>query len=163
MEIREPFLRPELADRLAAMLNFNLQQLCGPKCEPSGGGSRVGWTSRAWGRCAPLSVVVERVDELRSWNYGMGDYPFPGRELCRLPGTLVCGSRFLPINSLGVVNLLDDLFIQVYYIRFTLLLIFNNIYCITNIFIASLRTLTCNWINPLIISGPCVTINRCTL
>ena len=33
MEIREPFLRPELADRLAAMLNFNLQQLCGPKCE----------------------------------------------------------------------------------------------------------------------------------
>ena len=22
----------ELADRLAAMLNFNLQQLCGPKC-----------------------------------------------------------------------------------------------------------------------------------
>ncbi|XP_043227307.1 ubiquitin conjugation factor E4 B-like [Amphibalanus amphitrite] len=32
MEIKEPFLRPELADRLAAMLNFNLQQLCGPKC-----------------------------------------------------------------------------------------------------------------------------------
>jgi len=31
-EIKEPFLRPELADRLAAMLNFNLQQLCGPKC-----------------------------------------------------------------------------------------------------------------------------------
>ncbi|XP_048581218.1 ubiquitin conjugation factor E4 B isoform X2 [Nematostella vectensis] len=29
---REPFLRPELIDRLAAMLNFNLQQLCGPKC-----------------------------------------------------------------------------------------------------------------------------------
>ena len=23
----------ELADRLAAMLNFNLQQLCGPKCK----------------------------------------------------------------------------------------------------------------------------------
>ena len=36
MEIREPFLRPELADRLAAMLNFNLQQLCGPKCECRG-------------------------------------------------------------------------------------------------------------------------------
>lgn len=33
MQIQEPFLRPELADRLAAMLNFNLQQLCGPKCE----------------------------------------------------------------------------------------------------------------------------------
>jgi ubiquitin conjugation factor E4 B len=30
--IVEPFLRPELADRLAAMLNFNLTQLCGPKC-----------------------------------------------------------------------------------------------------------------------------------
>lgn len=29
---KEPFLRPELVDRLAAMLNFNLQQLCGPKC-----------------------------------------------------------------------------------------------------------------------------------
>ncbi|XP_065842413.1 ubiquitin conjugation factor E4 B-like isoform X2 [Oscarella lobularis] len=27
-----PFLRPELIDRLAAMLNFNMQQLCGPKC-----------------------------------------------------------------------------------------------------------------------------------
>lgn len=32
-DIKEPFLRPELADRLAAMLNFNLQQLCGPKCK----------------------------------------------------------------------------------------------------------------------------------
>uniref|UniRef100_T1ISF9 Ubiquitin conjugation factor E4 B n=1 Tax=Strigamia maritima TaxID=126957 RepID=T1ISF9_STRMM len=32
-EIKDPFLRPELADRLAAMLNFNLQQLCGPKCK----------------------------------------------------------------------------------------------------------------------------------
>ncbi|XP_055958481.1 ubiquitin conjugation factor E4 B [Patella vulgata] len=32
-EIKEPFLRPELADRLAAMMNFNLQQLCGPKCK----------------------------------------------------------------------------------------------------------------------------------
>ncbi|XP_049949366.1 ubiquitin conjugation factor E4 B [Schistocerca serialis cubense] len=31
--IKEPFLRPELVDRLAAMLNFNLQQLCGPKCK----------------------------------------------------------------------------------------------------------------------------------
>ncbi|XP_070562106.1 ubiquitin conjugation factor E4 B-like isoform X2 [Ptychodera flava] len=30
--IQEPFLRPELASRLAAMLNFNLQQLCGKKC-----------------------------------------------------------------------------------------------------------------------------------
>lgn len=32
-EIKEPFLRPELVDRLAAMLNFNLQQLCGSKCK----------------------------------------------------------------------------------------------------------------------------------
>lgn len=32
-QIREPFLRTELADRLAAMLNFNLTQLCGPKCK----------------------------------------------------------------------------------------------------------------------------------
>lgn len=32
-EIKEPFLRLELVDRLASMLNFNLQQLCGPKCK----------------------------------------------------------------------------------------------------------------------------------
>lgn len=31
--IQKPFMRPELADRIAAMLNFNLQQLCGPKCK----------------------------------------------------------------------------------------------------------------------------------
>lgn len=30
---KEPFLRPELVTRLSAMLNFNLQQLCGPKCK----------------------------------------------------------------------------------------------------------------------------------
>ncbi|XP_004931704.1 ubiquitin conjugation factor E4 B [Bombyx mori] len=33
VEIKEPFLRSELVDRLASMLNFNLQQLCGPKCK----------------------------------------------------------------------------------------------------------------------------------
>uniref|UniRef100_A0A8D8LIT7 Ubiquitin conjugation factor E4 B n=2 Tax=Cacopsylla melanoneura TaxID=428564 RepID=A0A8D8LIT7_9HEMI len=33
MEIKEPFLRPELVTRLSAMLNFNLQQLCGSKCK----------------------------------------------------------------------------------------------------------------------------------
>lgn len=33
VDIVEPFLRPELVDRLASMLNFNLQQLCGPKCK----------------------------------------------------------------------------------------------------------------------------------
>ncbi|XP_043469327.1 ubiquitin conjugation factor E4 B [Leptopilina heterotoma] len=33
VDIREPFLRPELVARLSAMLNFNLQQLCGPKCK----------------------------------------------------------------------------------------------------------------------------------
>ncbi|XP_068249521.1 ubiquitin conjugation factor E4 B-like [Palaemon carinicauda] len=31
-EVPAPFLRPELCDRLAAMLNFNLAQLCGEKC-----------------------------------------------------------------------------------------------------------------------------------
>lgn len=31
-DIKEPFLRPELIDRLSSMLNFNLRQLCGPKC-----------------------------------------------------------------------------------------------------------------------------------
>ena len=29
----DPFRRPEIVDRLAAMLNFNLTQLCGPKCQ----------------------------------------------------------------------------------------------------------------------------------
>ncbi|KZC14831.1 Ubiquitin conjugation factor E4 B [Dufourea novaeangliae] len=33
VDITEPFLRPELVGRLCAMLNFNLQQLCGPKCK----------------------------------------------------------------------------------------------------------------------------------
>ena len=32
IDIKEPFLRPELVDRLSSMLNFNLRQLCGPKC-----------------------------------------------------------------------------------------------------------------------------------
>ena len=32
-DIKEPFLRPELVDRLAAMLNFNLKQLSGAKCK----------------------------------------------------------------------------------------------------------------------------------
>ncbi|KAJ8320744.1 hypothetical protein KUTeg_002331 [Tegillarca granosa] len=32
-KITRPFLIPELADRLAAMLNFNLRQLCGSKCK----------------------------------------------------------------------------------------------------------------------------------
>ena len=31
-EIQETFLRPEMAIRVSTMLNFNLQQLCGPKC-----------------------------------------------------------------------------------------------------------------------------------
>ena len=31
-EVKEPFLRPEMSSRVATMLNFNLQQLCGPKC-----------------------------------------------------------------------------------------------------------------------------------
>ncbi|XP_015113341.1 ubiquitin conjugation factor E4 B [Diachasma alloeum] len=33
VDIKEPFLRPELVGRLSAMLNFNLKQLCGPKCK----------------------------------------------------------------------------------------------------------------------------------
>lgn len=31
--IKEPFFKAEIVDRLATMLNFNLQQLCGPKCK----------------------------------------------------------------------------------------------------------------------------------
>ena len=41
-DIQEPFLRPEMAPRVAAMLNFNLKQLCGPKCRDlKVGGARV--------------------------------------------------------------------------------------------------------------------------
>ncbi|XP_076451864.1 LOW QUALITY PROTEIN: ubiquitin conjugation factor E4 B-like [Babylonia areolata] len=32
-KIKKPFLSESLVDRLAAMLDFNLQQLCGPKCK----------------------------------------------------------------------------------------------------------------------------------
>jgi ubiquitin conjugation factor E4 B len=32
IDIKEPFLRKEIVDRLSSMLNYNLQQLCGPKC-----------------------------------------------------------------------------------------------------------------------------------
>ncbi|XP_022667350.1 ubiquitin conjugation factor E4 B-like isoform X2 [Varroa destructor] len=47
-DIKEPFTRPELADRLAAMLNFNLQQLCGPKCKnlKVKNGDKYGWEPR---------------------------------------------------------------------------------------------------------------------
>lgn len=31
-EIKEPFLRPEIIDRLTGMLTYNLAQLVGPKC-----------------------------------------------------------------------------------------------------------------------------------
>ena len=31
-EIKEPFLRPEIVDRLTGMLTYNLAQLVGPKC-----------------------------------------------------------------------------------------------------------------------------------
>lgn len=33
VDIKEPFLCPELIDRLASMLNFNMRQLLGPKCK----------------------------------------------------------------------------------------------------------------------------------
>lgn len=32
-QLQESFMKPELIDRLAAMMNFNLMQLCGPKCK----------------------------------------------------------------------------------------------------------------------------------
>jgi ubiquitin conjugation factor E4 B len=46
--IKEPFLRPELVDRLSSMLNFNLQQLCGPKCNDLKvrNPSKYGWDPR---------------------------------------------------------------------------------------------------------------------
>ena len=31
--IKSPLLRPDIVSRIATMLNFNLQQLCGPKCK----------------------------------------------------------------------------------------------------------------------------------
>lgn len=48
LDIKEPFLRPELVDRLSSMLNFNLQQLCGPKCKnlKVNNPARYGWDPR---------------------------------------------------------------------------------------------------------------------
>ncbi len=31
-EMIDPFMAPEVVDRLAAMLDFNIQALCGPRC-----------------------------------------------------------------------------------------------------------------------------------
>lgn len=47
-DIKEPFLRNELVDRLSSMLNFNLQQLCGPKCSnlKVRNPARYGWDPR---------------------------------------------------------------------------------------------------------------------
>ncbi|CRK98093.1 CLUMA_CG011461, isoform A [Clunio marinus] len=47
-DIKEPFLRKELVDRLSSMLNFNLQQLCGSKCSnlKVRNPARYGWEPR---------------------------------------------------------------------------------------------------------------------
>ncbi|KAL7034229.1 hypothetical protein ACKWTF_007903 [Chironomus riparius] len=47
-DIKEPFLRKELVDRLSSMLNFNLHQLCGPKCRDLRvrNPARYGWEPR---------------------------------------------------------------------------------------------------------------------
>lgn len=47
-DIKEPFLRNELVDRLSSMLNFNLQQLVGPKCSnlKVRNPARYGWEPR---------------------------------------------------------------------------------------------------------------------
>lgn len=47
-DIKEPFLREELVDRLSSMLNYNLQQLCGPKCSnlKVRNPARYGWEPR---------------------------------------------------------------------------------------------------------------------
>lgn len=47
-DIKEPFLRKELVDRLSSMLNFNLQQLCGAKCSnlKVRNPARYGWEPR---------------------------------------------------------------------------------------------------------------------
>ncbi|CAK9828567.1 Ubiquitin conjugation factor E4 B [Anthophora retusa] len=49
VDITEPFLRPELVERLCAMLNFNLKQLCGPKCKnlKVRAPQKYGWDPRA--------------------------------------------------------------------------------------------------------------------
>ncbi|XP_029672911.1 ubiquitin conjugation factor E4 B-like [Formica exsecta] len=43
VDIKEPFLRPELVGQLCAMLNFNLQQLCGPKYKNLRKLEKYGW------------------------------------------------------------------------------------------------------------------------
>jgi len=32
-DIKETFMKPEIVNKLTEMLNFNLQQLCGPNCK----------------------------------------------------------------------------------------------------------------------------------
>ncbi|CAO1411011.1 unnamed protein product [Diamesa tonsa] len=48
VDIKEPFLRSELVDRLSSMLNFNLSQLCGNKCSnlKVRNPTRYGWEPR---------------------------------------------------------------------------------------------------------------------
>ncbi|XP_034097538.1 ubiquitin conjugation factor E4 B [Drosophila albomicans] len=48
-DIKEPFMRAELVDRLSSMLNFNLKQLAGPKCNDLKvkNPSKYGWEPRS--------------------------------------------------------------------------------------------------------------------
>ncbi|KAM0732007.1 Ubiquitin conjugation factor E4 B [Formica fusca] len=46
VDIKEPFLRPELVGQLCAMLNFNLQQLCGSKYKNLRKLEKYGWQPR---------------------------------------------------------------------------------------------------------------------
>ena len=66
--VPEPFLRPELVCRLAAMLNFNLQQLCGPKCRHLKGPFRhllsLETLARPRGTIVNNEVIFSKMDEL---------------------------------------------------------------------------------------------------
>ena len=47
--VKKPFLRAEIVNRLAAMLNYNLIQLCGPSCKnlKVQNAHKYGWTPKS--------------------------------------------------------------------------------------------------------------------
>jgi len=79
--VQTPFLRPELGDRLAAMLNFNLQQLCGPKCKDLKvqAPEKYGFEPKKWLEC--LTDVYLHLDGPEFVNYVASDQRSYRKEL----------------------------------------------------------------------------------
>ncbi|KAL4707873.1 hypothetical protein ACJJTC_010308 [Scirpophaga incertulas] len=106
VEIKEPFLRAELVERLASMLNFNLQQLCGPKCKnlkvrrPE----RYGWEPRRL-----LSQLVDIYLHLDSPQFHAAlaadeGPPAFGKTFIRAPRTDASGPRQIKCSGRRLVE-----------------------------------------------------------